>query len=69
MKSSDVGCNQVNNELVCTALDHYTDAYQHGEVCATYGVPFYDRPNGKPIGLLWGEALIKLEHVPPELTR
>jgi hypothetical protein len=60
MKSSDVGCNTVNDELVCNAFDHYTDVYQRGGSCATYGVPFFDRPNGKPIGLLWGEAQIKL---------
>jgi hypothetical protein len=42
------------------AFDHYTDVYQRGGLCATYGVPFFDRPNGKPIGLLWGEAQIKL---------
>jgi hypothetical protein len=60
MKSSDVGCNTVNDELVCNAFDHYTDVYQRGGSCATYGVPFFDRPNGKPIGLLWGEAPIKL---------
>jgi hypothetical protein len=60
MKSSDVGCDTVNDELVCNAFDHYTDVYQRGGLCATYGVPFFDRPNGKPIGLLWGEAQIKL---------
>jgi hypothetical protein len=60
MKTSDIGCGVVEGTEVCNPIDHYTDAYQRGEDCATYGVPFYDRPNGKPIGLLWGEAQIIL---------
>ena len=60
MKTSDIGCGVVEGTEVCNPIDHYTDAYQRGEVCATYGVPFYDRPNGKLIGLLWGEAQIIL---------
>jgi hypothetical protein len=60
MKSSDVGCSEVEGKSHCNALDHYTDAYQRGGTCATYGTPFYDRPNGKPIGLVWGEKEIFL---------
>jgi hypothetical protein len=60
MKSSDVGCTNVEKQYICNALDHYRDVHQRGGSCATYGVPFYDRPNGKPIGLLWGEAQIHL---------
>ena len=60
MKSSDVGCTVFEGKEHCNALDHYTDAYQRGDLCATYGVPFFDRPNGNPAGLLWGEAQIEL---------
>jgi hypothetical protein len=60
MKTSDIGCSEIEGKTHCNALDHYTDAYQRGEMCATYGVPFYDRPNGKPMGLIWGEAQIVL---------
>jgi hypothetical protein len=60
MKTPDVACQYTDDhkDYLCGAVDHYTDAYQRGELCATYGVPFYDRPNGRPIGLLWGEAQI-----------
>jgi hypothetical protein len=60
MKSSDIGCSMIEDKQFCNALDHYTDAYQRGEMCATYGVPFYDLPNGKPMGLVWGENQILL---------
>jgi hypothetical protein len=60
MKSSDVSCNTRDNEVVCFPVDHYTDAYQRGEDCATYGVPFFDRPHGTPVGLLFGEEEITL---------
>jgi len=60
MKTPDIGCNEVDGKEYCTPLDHYTDAYQQGDDCATYGTPFYDRPNGKPIGLLFGEEEVLL---------
>jgi hypothetical protein len=60
MKTSDVGCSKIEEQTICNPLDHYTDAYQRGEMCATYGVPFYDRPNGSAIGLVWGEMQIVL---------
>jgi hypothetical protein len=58
MKSYDVSCSTIEGKTICNPLDHYTDAYRRGETCATYGVPFYDRPNGNPIGLVWGEMQI-----------
>jgi hypothetical protein len=58
IKSSDIGCTTLENELICNPIDHYTDVYQRGGMCATYGVPFYSRPYGKPVGLIWGEMQI-----------
>jgi hypothetical protein len=58
MKTSDVGCKTIEGKENCNAVDHYTDAYQRGEDCATYATPFYDHQNGKPIGLVWGEKQI-----------
>jgi hypothetical protein len=60
MKSSDVGCTVLEGKTICNALDHYTDVYQRGGICATYVVPFYNRPGGKPVGLIWGEMQIVL---------
>jgi hypothetical protein len=60
MKSSDVGCSEMEGDFHCNPIDHYTDVYLRGGSCATYGTPFYDRPNGKPVGLIWGEAEIVL---------
>ena len=60
MKTSDIGCSEIEGKTHCNALDHYTDVYLRGGSCATYGTPFYNRPNGKPIGLLWGKAQIVL---------
>jgi hypothetical protein len=58
IKSSDIECGGGNlkaNE--CSGLDHYTDVHQKGGDCATYGIPVYDRPNGRPVGLLWNDDL------------
>jgi hypothetical protein len=60
MKSADVGCSEFKGDFHCNPIDHYTDVYLRGGSCATYGTPFFDRPNGKPIGLIWGEAQIVL---------
>jgi hypothetical protein len=35
----------------------YTDAHKRGAMCAVWGLPVYDRPNGKPIGELVGETV------------
>ena len=59
VKSDDIKCGILEKKIAneCIAMDHHTDAHQKGVSCATYGIPVYDRPNGKPIGLLWNDDM------------
>ena len=54
IKTSDISCELTQ----CHPIGHYTDVQKKGQMCATYGIPVYDRPGGKPIGLLWNETMI-----------
>ena len=70
VKSADIDCGGFaegtgleNNKDACAAKDNYTDAHKRGALCATFGLPVYDRPNGKIIGLLWnGDLPIIRDH-------
>jgi hypothetical protein len=55
VKSSDIECEE-NDE--CTLKDNYTDAHKKGVLCATFGIPVYNRPNGNPIGELGADTSI-----------
>ena len=55
VKSSDIECEKDNT---CTPKDNYTTVHKNGGLCATYGIPVYNRPNGTPIGELAGEMIV-----------
>lgn len=55
VKSADIQCEE-NNE--CTPKDNYTDAHKKGDLCATFGIPVYIRPDGMPIAELWNEVQV-----------
>ena len=48
VKSNDIDCSKG----FCILKDNYTDA--HGG-CVNFGMPVYDRPEGKPIGVFNSE--------------
>jgi hypothetical protein len=56
VKSADVECN-IRNE--CELVDNYTDAGKRGAQCATFAIPVFDRPNGKIVGSLLIDNLVK----------
>jgi hypothetical protein len=47
-KEADVYCDNTG----CGVEDNYTDEHKKGGQCATFAIPVYDRPNGKPTGEL-----------------
>ena len=49
VKSSDIECK---DDDTCELIDNYTDAGKSGALCAVFGIPVYNRPNGTPIAEL-----------------
>ena len=48
-RAVDFNCS---GEDGCSLKDNYTDVHKRGDMCATFGIPVYNRPDGKPIGVL-----------------
>jgi hypothetical protein len=55
VKSSDLECDVHD----CYIVDNYTDAHKRGDVCATFAIPVYDRPNGKIVRALIVDVPVK----------
>jgi hypothetical protein len=56
VKSTDVECD-IHDE--CNLVDNYTDVSKKGGACAMFAIPVYDRPNGKIVGSLVVDILVK----------
>jgi hypothetical protein len=56
VKSSDIECEEDNT---CGLKDNYTDAGKNGGICAVFGIPVYNRPNGTPIAELVSEMAVE----------